>query len=125
GLQTSLSMRRYHGLQGQLNYTYAKALDDGQKANSDSASSTLSGQSVDQLFNDKGPSFVDIRHNVRGNAIYHAPDAQWDNIAGKVLRGWWLRTIGMVQNRQPNAAAVVRRASLQTTTVTLISSLVP
>ena len=100
-LQTSLNMRLYHGFQGQLNYTFAKALDDGQKANSDSASSTLSGQSVDQLFNDKGPSFVDIRHNVRGNAIYHAPNAQWDNIAGRILRGWWFGSIVSFQTGLP------------------------
>ena len=101
GLQTSLNMRLHRGLQSQLNYTYAKGLDDGQKVNSDAGSTAVSGQTVDQLFTDKGPSFVDIRHNVRGNLIYHAPEPKWDNFAAKILRGWWFSSIVSFQTGLP------------------------
>ena len=45
GLQASLNKRISNGLSFQVAYTYAKALDDGEKANSDGGSGALSGQS--------------------------------------------------------------------------------
>ena len=101
GLQTSLNMRLHHGVQFQLNYTFAKSLDDGQKVNSDSGSTAVSGQTVDQLFSDKGPSFVDVRHNVRANLIYHAPNFKSDSLWAAPLHGWWFGSIVSLQSGFP------------------------
>jgi hypothetical protein len=113
GLQTSLNMRSRRGLQFQLNYTYAKAIDDGEKVNSDSGSGPLAGETVDQLHQDKGPTFVDVRHNVRANLTYHAPNIKWDNFAGSALHGWWFGSIVSLQTGFPINPALGTDRALQ------------
>jgi len=100
-LQLGVNKRLSHGVQFQVSYTYAKNLDDGQKANADSSSSALSGQTVRQLFDDKGPAFTDIRHNVRVNLIYHAPNIKSDRLWAAPLHGWWFGTIVSAQTGFP------------------------
>jgi hypothetical protein len=87
-------------LQLQFNYTYAKALDDGVKTILD-VDSTASSQAPQNLFDDKGPSYNDIRHNIRANVIYHVPDLKSDAFYAKPLHGWWLGSIISWQTGYP------------------------
>jgi len=130
GLQTSLNKRLTNGLSLQLSYSYAKAIDDGEKANSDGGSGSLSGQTICSgvlavengvtnysnpatgtatgatqvpcsLNIDRGPTFFDIRHNLRVNVIYHIPDIKSDHFYAKPLHGWWLADITSYQTGFP------------------------
>jgi len=100
-LQLGLNKRLSHGVQFQLSYTFAKSLDDGQKANADSGSTALNGQTTAQLWDDKGPSFTDVRHNLRANVIYHAPNIKSDSLWAAPLHGWWFGSIISAQSGFP------------------------
>ena len=84
----------------QVNYTWAHALDDGVKTILD-PDSTNSNQAPQERFDDKGNSFNDIRHNIRANLIYHAPDIKSDKFYAKPLHGWWFGTIVSWQTGYP------------------------
>jgi hypothetical protein len=99
-LQVQLVKQITKGLQFQVNYTFAKALDDGVKSILD-PESTASDQDANNLYNDKGPSFVDIRNNLRANVIYHAPNISSDKMWAKPLHGWWFGSIISMQSGYP------------------------
>ncbi len=99
-LQVGLTKRLSHGLQFQFTYTWAKALDDGVKTILD-VDSTASSQAPQNLSDDKGPSYNDIRNNVRANMIYHLPDLKSDAFYAKPLHGWWVGSIISWQTGYP------------------------
>ena len=102
-LQVSLDKRLSHGFQFDINYTYAHALDDGQKVNADATSGNYAGQNTLGFLQlgDKGPSFTDIRHNGRANLIYHAPNISSDRLWAAPLHGWWFASIISMQTGYP------------------------
>jgi hypothetical protein len=100
-LQVGVNKRVSHGLQLQFNYTYSKNLDDGQKVNSDSGSVAVDGETIGQLYEDKGVAFVDATHNMRANVIYHAPNVGGDKMWARPLHGWWFGSIISYQTGFP------------------------
>ncbi len=99
-LQAQLVKRISHGVQFQLTYTYAKSLDDGVKSILD-PESTASDQAPENLGLDRGPSFVDVRQNLRANVIYHAPNVKSDKMWAAPLHGWWFGSIISAQTGYP------------------------
>jgi hypothetical protein len=99
-LQIGLNKRLNHGLQMQFQYTYAHALDDGVKTILD-VDSTSSSQAPQNLNEDHGNSYNDIRHNLRANVIYHLPDLKSDAFYAKPLHGWWVGSIVSWQTGYP------------------------
>jgi hypothetical protein len=100
-LQAQVVKRVTHGLQFQLNYTYAKALDDGVKSILDPESTASDQTPYGATGLDKGPSFVDIRQNLRANVIYHAPSFQSDKLWAAPFHGWWFGSIISAQTGYP------------------------
>jgi hypothetical protein len=99
-LQLGLTKRVTHGLNFQINYTFAHALDDGVKTILD-PESTASLEAPQNLKEDYGNSYNDIRHNIRANVIYHAPDIKSDKFYAKPLHGWWFGSIVSWQTGYP------------------------
>jgi len=100
GLQLGLTKRVSQGLNFQINYTFARALDDGVKTILD-PESTASLQAPQHEKDDKGNSYNDIRHNIRANVIYHFPDIKSDKFYAKPLHGWWVGSIVSWQTGYP------------------------
>jgi outer membrane receptor protein involved in Fe transport len=94
-LQVGVNKKLSKGLEGQLNYTFSKSLDDGQGWNlSDSGSGqTIPTYRFDARRFDIGPSGFDATHNVRLNVLYSFPSPKGNNFALKLLRGWWTGNI--------------------------------
>jgi len=99
-LQVAVNKRISHGIQFQVNYTWAKSEDNGVKSILD-PESTASDQAPNNLSLDKGPAFIDIRQNLRANVIYHAPDFKSDQFYAKPLHGWWFGSIISAQTGYP------------------------
>jgi hypothetical protein len=95
-LQVAANKRLSKGLQAQLNYTFSKSLDTGEGFNS---SETGGGGETQPTYRfnprlfDKGPSGFDATHNMRLNVLYRFPSPQGNNVALKLLRGWWTGSI--------------------------------
>jgi len=100
GLQIALNKRLSHGLTLQMNYTFARALDDGVKTILD-PESTASLQAPQNEKDDYGNSYNDIRHNIRANVTYHIPDIKSDKFYAKPLHGWWVGSIVSWQTGYP------------------------
>jgi hypothetical protein len=64
-LQATLRQAVWHGIQGTLNYTYGKSLDD--------SSTNTTPMNSYNLHQDYGPSTFDNRHLLNGFVYYNAP----------------------------------------------------
>lgn len=100
GFQLGVTKRVSHGLNFQFNYTLAHALDDGVKTILD-PESTASLEAPQNPKEDYGNSYNDIRHNIRANVIYHAPDIKSDKFYARPLHGWWFGSIISWQTGYP------------------------
>jgi hypothetical protein len=104
-LQTSLTMRDYHGLNVQVAYTWSRTFDttQGQVYVADCFAAFGSGQSTDptNARTDRGPSCFDVPHNLRLNFIYRFPNMKSNGFLSKVVNGWWMANIFSIQSGYP------------------------
>jgi carboxypeptidase family protein len=89
GLQLTATKRLSHGLQGQINYTFSKCLDEVSNGgflpfSAGGILSPLPGE----LKRNYGPCDYDIRHNLNAQYVYQLPIKVKDRLLGWVLNGW-------------------------------------
>jgi hypothetical protein len=102
-MQVSVVRRIAEGLQAQASYTFAKSIDTGGGLFSEEASNAAVGVEIpDNIFNERGLSNFDIRHSVVVNLLYEIPAGKnLRGVAGQLLGGWGVGTIGTFANGVP------------------------
>jgi hypothetical protein len=102
-LGLSLERRFSRGLSFQSRYTWSHSINDGSVGGGESTGP----ENVNCLACDKGPSIFDVRHNVVVDAVYELPFGPGKpylsspGIAGKVLGGWQLSSVGLWHTGHP------------------------
>jgi hypothetical protein len=89
GLQLTAMKRLAHGLQGQLNYTFGRCMDEVSNGGllQFSAGAILSPL-PNQLARNYGPCDYDIRHNLTAEYVYELPVKVRNHRLGYALNGW-------------------------------------
>jgi Carboxypeptidase regulatory-like domain len=89
GLQLTAMKRLGHGLQGQINYTFSRCMDEVSNGGflSFSAGAILSPLPGD-LRRDYGPCDYDVRHNLDAQYVYDLPIKTKNRRFGYALNGW-------------------------------------
>jgi Carboxypeptidase regulatory-like domain len=89
GLQLTATKRISHGLQGKINYTFSRCMDEVSNGGflQFSAGAILSPLPGD-LARNYGPCDYDIRHNLNAEYVYQLPLRVHDRALGYALNGW-------------------------------------
>jgi hypothetical protein len=89
GLQLTAMKRLWHGLMGQINYTWSRCMDTVSNGGflQFSAGAILSPLPGD-LARDYGPCDYDIRHNLNTQYVYQLPSKVRNRPLGYALNGW-------------------------------------
>jgi len=89
GLQLTAMKRLGHGLQGQVNYTFSRCMDEVSNGGflQFSAGGILSPL-PEELARDYGPCDYDIRHNLNAEYVYELPIKVRSHRLGYALNGW-------------------------------------
>jgi hypothetical protein len=89
GLQLTGSKRLDHGLQGRVNYTFSRCMDEVSNGGilQFSAGAILSPL-PGELARDYGPCDYDIRHNLTAEFVYQLPIKTGSRRLGYALNGW-------------------------------------
>jgi hypothetical protein len=89
GLQLNATKRLGHGLQGQVNYTFSRCLDEVSNGGllQFSAGALLTPLPGD-LARDYGPCDYDVRHNLSGQYVYQLPLKTRRRRLAYALNGW-------------------------------------
>jgi hypothetical protein len=89
GLQLTAMKRLGHGLEGQVNYTFSRCMDEVSNGGilQFSAGALLSPL-PGELKRDYGPCDYDIRHNLTGQFVYQLPVKVQDHRLAYALNGW-------------------------------------
>jgi Carboxypeptidase regulatory-like domain len=89
GLQLTAAKRLRHGLQGQVNYTFSRCMDEVSNGGllQFSAGAILSPL-PGELSRDYGPCDYDIRHNLTAEYVYQLPIKVRRHSLGYALNGW-------------------------------------
>ena len=89
GLQLTAMKRLGHGLQGQINYTFSRCMDEVSNGGflQFSAGGILAPL-PGGLARDYGPCDYDIRHNLNAQYVYQLPAHVRNSFLGKMLNGW-------------------------------------
>jgi hypothetical protein len=107
-LQTSFSHRFQDGLQFQLNYTWAKAFDDGSESvYTEGGSSPFRSDWYNPGY-DRGYSSYDVRHVFNANFIYELPfgpgkmfGGDWTGVLAALIGGWQVNGIIQANSGYP------------------------
>ena len=101
GLQTQLQLRNFHGVQGQISYTFGKCLDDGSGGQiGDPFQNSLSSLIFFDGQHKHGPCDFDIRQSLTGNVIYEIPGPKTGS-ASWILGGWQVGGIIIISTGSP------------------------
>lgn len=89
GLQLSTMKRLGHGLQGQINYTFSRCMDEVSNGGflQFSAGAILSPL-PGELRRNYGPCDYDVRHNLDAQYVYQLPFKAKSQALGYVVNGW-------------------------------------
>jgi hypothetical protein len=89
GLQVTAVKRLGHGLEGQINYTLSRCMDEVSNGGflQFSAGGILSPL-PGELSRDYGPCDYDIRHNLNAQYVYHLPLKLHNRLLGRALNDW-------------------------------------
>ena len=89
GLQLTATKRLGHGLQGQINYTFSRCMDEVSNGGflQFSAGGILAPL-PGELARDYGPCDYDIRHNLNAEYVYQLPIRVRSHRLGYALNGW-------------------------------------
>ncbi len=89
GLQWNATKRVGHGLQGQINYTFSRCMDEVSNGGLlQFSAGALLAPLPGQLARDYGPCDYDIRHNLSGEYVYQLPIKVRSRSLGYGLNGW-------------------------------------
>ena len=89
GLQLTAMKRLSHGLQGQLNYTFSRCLDEVSNGGFlQFAAGAVLSPLPGQLARNYGPCDYDIRHNLNAQYVYQLPMKAQSRALGFLLNGW-------------------------------------
>ena len=91
GLQLSAMKQLGHGLQGQVNYTFSRCMDEVSNGGflQFSAASILAPL-PGELRRDYGPCDYDVRHNLDAQYVYQLPIKTKNHALGYLVNGWQL-----------------------------------
>ncbi len=108
-LQVSFKRRSSAGLQYDVNYTWAHAIDDVQ----DQGLFSAQPQDNNNLRAERGNSSGDIRHTVNFNLLYELPIGQGHRLfggakgfGGVLVNGWKLATLGILRSGIANTVFI-------------------
>ncbi len=89
GLQVTAAKRLGHGLQGQINYTFSRCMDEVSNGGflQFSAGAILSPL-PGELLRNYGPCDYDIRHNLTAEYVYELPIKVRSRGLGRAVNGW-------------------------------------
>jgi hypothetical protein len=91
GLQLTAAKRLGHGLQGQINYTFSRCMDQVSNGGFlQFAAGGILSPLPGGLGRDYGPCDYDIRHNLNGQYVYELPLKVKNHKLGVALNGWQL-----------------------------------
>jgi len=107
-MQMSFSRRFQDGLQAQVNYTWAKAFDNGSDSiYTDGGNAPFQSNWYNRDY-DKGYAAFDVRHNLSASFIYELPigpgkmiAGDTDGILGNILGGWQINGIVQANSGYP------------------------
>lgn len=89
GLQFTAEKRMSRNLQGTVNYTWSRCMDEVSNGGFLSFSSTgILSPLPGNLRRDYGPCDYDIRHNLNANYVYQIPVNAHNRVLGYALNGW-------------------------------------
>jgi hypothetical protein len=89
GLQLTAMKRLGHGLQGQVNYTFSRCMDEVSNGGFLSFSSAgILSPLPGELARDYGPCDYDVRHNLTANYVYELPIKFRRNFLARIANGW-------------------------------------
>jgi hypothetical protein len=89
GLQLNATKRLGHGLQGQINYTFSRCMDEVSNGGIlQFSAGALLTPLPGELARDYGPCDYDIRHNLSGEYVYQLPINVRSHTLGYALNGW-------------------------------------
>ena len=106
-LQLSLTKRFTKGFQFNVNYTFAKFLDEQDSSGWGSRAGNLNYQDAYHPSANYGPSNFDIRHMFKGDVVYQLPFGRGrafvnhGGILDAVIGGWQASTIFVLQSGRP------------------------
>ncbi|HEY7304488.1 MAG TPA: carboxypeptidase-like regulatory domain-containing protein [Bryobacteraceae bacterium] len=106
-LQLSLTKRFKHGFQFDVNYTFAKMLDDQDSSGYGAGAGTQPYQNAWNPSMNYGPSNFDLRHMFKGDVVYQLPFGKGKAFLNRggfvdaILGGWQASTIFVVQSGYP------------------------
>jgi hypothetical protein len=110
----TVSLRRQSasGFQGQIAYTYSKALDDTSGVSgSDSVRNSQAVMNPYDIGEDYGLADFDVRHVLLGNFTYQLPFRNGSKVLGAVVNGWALDGILTVETGMPFSARLTTSVS--------------
>jgi hypothetical protein len=89
GLQLTGTKRLSHGLQGQINYTFSKCMDEVSNGGFlQFAAGAVLSPLPGELARNYGPCDYDVRHNLTAEYVYELPLKVRNRGLGYVLNGW-------------------------------------
>ena len=89
GLQLTATKRLSHGLQGQINYTFSKCMDEVSNGGFlQFAAGAVLSPLPGELARNYGPCDYDIRHNLTAEYVYEFPLKVRNRGLGYALNGW-------------------------------------
>jgi hypothetical protein len=89
GLQLTATKRLSHGLQGQINYTFSKCMDEVSNGGFlQFAAGAVLSPLPGELARNYGPCDYDIRHNLTAEYVYELPLKVRSRALGYALNGW-------------------------------------
>ncbi len=96
---STLRMRNWHGLDGQANFTWARALGTGATTQSTSGYTVVDPWNLGAMY---GPQFYDIRFLFNAGLVYHLPFFKSQHgVLGRALGGWSLAPLFTAQSGFP------------------------
>ncbi len=91
----------------QASYTFSKLIDTDSDVLGARGLDDIYTMDATQSFLDRGLSVLDINHRVAANAVWHLPFFRsGSGAAGKILGGWQLNTIVVLQSGRPFSALI-------------------
>lgn len=105
-LQLSAVRRTSSGLQFQGSYTFSRSMDMSGGLFSEEATNAAVGVMIpDNIFNEKGLSNFDIRHNLVLNVLYELPFGKGlHGVSRQIVRGWGIGSIATFASGVPFTA---------------------
>ncbi len=101
---STLRMHNWHGLDGQANFTWSRALGTGATTQSTSGYTVLDPWNLGAMY---GPQFYDIRFLFNAGLVYHVPFFRSQRgMLGRILGGWGLAPLFTAQSGFPQTVDV-------------------